>query len=262
MSSRAAEEVAEKQDLNGQPGNGARFEWGLAGAAELGHHCAVLVVVDILSFTTTLDVAVGRGTRVHPFPWDGQAAAYAERIGAAVAVRRNKLSAATPWSLSPASIMRAPAVTDLVLPSPNGAAICAAAGATGVPVVAACLRNARAIGRWLIDSGYGTLAQPIGVIAAGERWPDGTMRPCVEDLLGAATVLDRITHVPGGLSVEAAVAVAGFATVRDVTAAIRGCISGRQLVARGFGDDVDVAVAANVSLTVPLLTNGVFVNAG
>src|SRR5207344_40828 len=60
----------ESVSLTGQPESGARFEWGLAGAAELGRFCSVLVVVDVLSFTTALDVAVGRGVRVHPFPWD------------------------------------------------------------------------------------------------------------------------------------------------------------------------------------------------
>jgi 2-phosphosulfolactate phosphatase len=65
-----------------QPGTGVRFDWGLAGAAELGRVCAVLVVVDVLSFTTSVDVAVGRGMRVHPFPWGAQAEEYARRVGA------------------------------------------------------------------------------------------------------------------------------------------------------------------------------------
>jgi 2-phosphosulfolactate phosphatase len=221
----------------------------------------VLVVVDVLSFSTALDVAIGRGMRVHPFPWGEHATDYADRIGAAVAVGRNSLSPARPWSLSPASLLRAPVVADLVLPSPNGSAICAAAGATGIPVVAACLRNARAVVRWLTQSGYGPASRPIGVIASGERWPDGTLRPCVEDLLGAATILDGLSHVAGGLSVEAAVTLAALAAVPDTAAAIRGCSSGRELAARGFGEDVEVAVAPNVSTTVPLLMHGAFVNA-
>jgi 2-phosphosulfolactate phosphatase len=245
-----------------QPGTGARFDWGLAGTAELGKSCAVLVVVDVLSFTTALDVAVGRGIRVHPFPWNDQAAAYADRIGAAVAVGRNALSPAHPWSLSPASLVRAPVVNDLVLPSPNGSAICAAAGTTDIPVIAACFRNARAVVRWLRQSGYGAVDRPVGVIASGERWPDGTLRPCVEDLLGAATILDGLTYAPGGLSVEAAVTLAALASVPDPTAAIRGSVSGRELVARGFADDVEVAVAADVSSTVPMLVHGAFVNVG
>lgn len=79
-----------------------------------------------------------------------------------------------------------------------GSAICAAAGATGRPVVAGCLRNAPAVARWLLAEGYGGTDAPIGVVAAGERWPDLTLRPAVEDLLGAAAVLDGLSEVAGG----------------------------------------------------------------
>jgi 2-phosphosulfolactate phosphatase len=244
--------------VQGQPGAGARFDWGLAGAAELGRVCAVLVVVDVLSFTTSVEVAVGRGMRVHPFPWGAQAADYAQRLGAVAAVGRDAVSLEHPWSLSPAALRSAPVVADLVLPSPNGSAICAAASATGLPVVAACLRNAPAVGRWLRRQGYGSKRAPVGVIAAGEQWPDGTLRPCVEDQLGAASVLDSLDTVPGGLSVEAAMALATLASVSDVPAAIRGCVSGRELVERGYAEDVEIAVKGGVSDIVPVLDNGVF----
>lgn len=244
-----------------QPGAGVRFDWGLAGASELGRVCAALVVVDVLSFTTAVDVAVGRGTRVHPFPWSAQAGAYAARVGAVAAVGRADVSREHPWSLSPAALRRAPAPPDLVLPSPNGSAISAAASATGLPVVAACLRNAGAVARWLLSRGYGSTEAPIGVIAAGERWPDDTLRPCVEDLLGAASVLDGLAGAPGGLSVEAALALAALTSVPDVPAAVRGCVSGRELAARGFTEDVETAVECDVSTVVPLLRGGVFATA-
>ncbi|NJP34237.1 2-phosphosulfolactate phosphatase [Micromonospora thermarum] len=244
-----------------QPGSGARFEWGLAGAAELGRVCAALVVVDVLSFTTAVEVAVARGMRVHPFPWGEQAAEYAVRVGAVAAVGRRRTTPDHPWSLSPAALSTAPAVADLVLPSPNGSAISAAASATGLPVVAACLRNARAVGRWLRDEGYGSTDAPIGVIAAGERWPDGSLRPSVEDQLGAACVLDALSGVPGGLSVEAAVALAALASTPDVPAAVRGSVSGRELAEGGFAGDVDIAVAVGVSDVVPVLRQGVFTRA-
>lgn len=241
-----------------QPGSGARFDWGLAGAAELGRVCAVLVVVDVLSFTTAVDVAVGRGTRVHPFPWGEQAAEYARRVGAVAAVGRRQTTPEHPWSLSPAALRSAPAVAELVLPSPNGSAICAAASATGLPVVAACLRNAAAVGGWLLDRGYGTLDNPVGVVASGERWPDGSLRPSVEDQLGAASVLDVLSGVPGGLSVEAAMALAAFASTPDVPAAVRGCVSGRELIEGGFAGDVEVAVEVGASRVVPVLRQGIF----
>ncbi|MBX7269917.1 2-phosphosulfolactate phosphatase [Micromonospora sp. Llam7] len=244
--------------VHAQPGSGARFDWGLTGAAELGRVCAVLVVVDVLSFTTTVEVAVGRGMRVHPFPWGEQAADYARRVGAVAATGRRQVTREHPWSLSPAALSRAPIVPDLVLPSPNGSAISAAASATGLPVVAANLRNARAVGRWLIRHGYGSNAAPIGVVAAGERWPDGSLRPSVEDQLGAAGVLDALSGVPGGLSVEAAMALAALASTPDVPAAIRGCVSGRELVEGGFAEDVEIAVRLGTSDVVPLLRQGVF----
>lgn len=242
-----------------QPGSGARLDWGAAGAAELSRSCAVLVVVDVLSFTTAVDVAVARGTRVHPFPWAGaQAEAYAQRVGAAVAVKRESVTRDHPWSLSPASLRRAPTVSDLVMPSPNGAAICAAAASTGIPVVAACLRNARAVAGWLLSQGYGAADAAIGVIAAGERWPDGSLRPCVEDLLGAAAVVDGLSQGDVPLSVEAAVALAALAAVPDVPAAVLGCASGRELVAGGYTEDVAIAVRINGSRMVPVLRGEAF----
>ncbi|MGC4854160.1 2-phosphosulfolactate phosphatase [Micromonospora sp. DT4] len=242
----------------GQPGSGARFDWGLTGAAELGRVCAALVVVDVLSFTTAVEVAVARGMRVHPFPWGEQAAEYALRVGAVAAVGRRRVAADHPWSLSPAALSAAPIVADLVLPSPNGSAISTAASATGLPVVAACLRNASAVGRWLCRQGYGTTGAPIGVIASGERWPDGSLRPSVEDQLGAASVLDALSGVPGGLSVEAAMALAALASTPDVPAAVRGSVSGRELTEGGFEADVDIAVQVGVSDVVPLLRQGVY----
>ncbi|MFI7609101.1 2-phosphosulfolactate phosphatase [Micromonospora sp. NPDC049366] len=241
-----------------QPGSGARFDWGLTGAAEFGRVCAALVVVDVLSFTTAVEVAVARGMRVHPFPWGDQAADYARRVGAVAAVGRRQVSPERPWSLSPAALSVAPVAADLVLPSPNGSAISAAASATGLPVVAACLRNARAVGRWLRRQGYGSTEAPIGVIAAGERWPDGSLRPSVEDQLGAASVLDALSGVAGGLSVEAAMALAALASTPDVPAAVRGCVSGRELVEHGFAGDVDIAVQVDVSDVVPVLYQGRF----
>jgi 2-phosphosulfolactate phosphatase len=241
-----------------QRGSGARFDWGLAGAAELSKACAVLVVVDVLSFTTAVDVAVGRGMRVHPFPWDAEADAYASRIGGVAAVGRRAVTSHRPWSLSPAALAAAPGVPDLVLPSPNGSAICAAASATGLPVVAGCLRNAAAIARWLRQHGYGGTGAPIGVVASGEQWPDQTLRPSVEDLLGAASILAGLSGVDDGLSVEAAVTLAAFVSVPDVPAAVRGCVSGLELITSGYAEDVAIATQVDVSAVVPVLHGGVF----
>ena len=247
-----------RESVFAQPGTGVRFDWGPAGAAELARVCAALVLVDVLSFGTSVEIAVARGIRVHPFPWGSQAHEYGERVGAAVAVGRTEVSARQPYSLSPAALASAPLVADLVLPSPNGSAISAAAAATGLPVLAGCLRNARAVGRWLAAGSYGTPDAPVGVVAAGERWPDGHLRPCIEDLLGAAAVIDALADTQTLLSVEAAVALAAMAGVPDVAAAVRGCASGRELRVRGFAADVELAVERDCSRIVPQLRGGAF----
>ncbi len=60
-----------------QDGYRLRADWGLDGALALAEHADVAVVVDVLSFTTTVTVAVEAGMVVWPYPWDEDAAAFA-----------------------------------------------------------------------------------------------------------------------------------------------------------------------------------------
>jgi len=46
-----------------------RLGWGPPGIAALGPDVTTVVLVDVLRFSTALDVAVGRGARVVPVPW-------------------------------------------------------------------------------------------------------------------------------------------------------------------------------------------------
>jgi hypothetical protein len=54
-----------------QPGYDPRLEWAADGTALLARACPVLVVVDVLRFTTAVEVAVARGARVAPHRWRG-----------------------------------------------------------------------------------------------------------------------------------------------------------------------------------------------
>lgn len=235
-----------------QHGYRVRFEWGPVGSAALADGAGTLVVVvDVLSFTTAVSVAVERGTAVHPAPWrDARAEALARDLDARLAVGRRQVTAQRPWSLSPAALRAAAAPERLVLPSPNGSAI--AASASGV-VVAACLRNATAVARWL---GHQDDTSPVTVIAAGERWPDGSLRPALEDLLGAGAL---IAALPARLrSPEAEAAAALFLATRSVPDAVRRCASGVELVEAGFAEDVEIAVELDRSAAVPVLRDGAF----
>lgn len=253
---------------SGRPGRvDVELEWGVAGARLLAGRCDVLVVVDVLSFTTSLTVAAARGVTVWPFGSDpgsdlggdprstgpgGGAEALAEAVGARLAHGRSASGGPT---LSPASLLDLPAGSRLVLPSPNGSAIAHAAVAEGLPVLGASLRNAAAVARRLAGRPGDGLR--VGLMPAGERFGDGTLRPCYEDLLGAGLVLARLTDlgVLGHLTPLAAVARAAVADPLPLAA----CPSGVELLERGFARDVELAGEVDVDDVVPVLVDGRFV---
>lgn len=244
-------------------GHRVRFDWGPTGARVMVADARpgdVAVVVDVLSFTTTLTVAVERGVEVLPFPWAAEEApAYAESRGAVLAVGRREALTHAPAgavSLSPASWATADRIDRVVLPSPNGSAICFALADAGVVVVGAFLRNAGAVARRLAAAD-----RRVSVVAAGERWPDGSLRPAVEDLWGAGAVLAGLPSA--GASPEARAAVAAYDAVRGRTcAALPACRSGQELVEGGFARDVEIAAEADVSEVVPVLRGEAFVDGG
>lgn len=236
---------------------GLRFEWGLTGSREVSSGRGTLVVVDVLSFTTAVSVATARGVAVYPASWrDERAAELAAKVDAQLAVGRRDVTRDHPWSLSPAALAAAPAPARLVLPSPNGSSIAAASVGT---VVACSLRNVAAVAHWLWERA-GTPENPVSVIAAGERWPDGSLRPALEDLLGAGALLSALAELEDyAFSPEAEAAMATFRGTASVPNAVRRCASGLELAHMGFADDVEIAVELNVSTSVPVLTEGAFV---
>jgi 2-phosphosulfolactate phosphatase len=241
-----------------QDGYDLRVEWGLDGVRALGPHCAVLVVVDVLVFTTTVDVALGRDARVLPLPWhDERAAEAAKAAGAVLTPTGLGESIGHPgWSLRPSSLTELPPDTLLGISSPNGATLCSAAAETGATVLAGCLRNASAVGAAAAELAGG---RPVGVIAAGERWrPQQTLRPSVEDYLGAGAIAAAVTGRTS-LSSEAALAAISYRAVADrIAEVLADSVSGRELVAAGVPDDVKLAGDVDVSTVVPVLENGVF----
>ncbi len=237
-----------------------RFEWGPTGAAATAAGADIAVIVDVLSFTTTLTIAVEQGITVLPYRWkDSGAEAYAADHDAVLAVGRFEGGGATGRvSLSPSAMSAVDGVDRLVLPSPNGSSISFDLAASGQTVVGACLRNRTAVARWLAPRL--AAGDRVAVLAAGERWPDGALRPGVEDLWGAGAVLSALTLTAA--SPEARHAALAFEAVRDrLDAELLACASGRELVAAGFRDDVSMAAAMDVSTVVPVLRDGAFVAA-
>jgi 2-phosphosulfolactate phosphatase len=135
-----------------------------------------------------------------------------------------------------------------VLPSPNGATL--AFAAPDRTLFAGCLRNAKAVAAAAVDAGA-----RVAVIAAGERWPDGSLRPALEDWLGAGAIL---AHLPSP-SADAMAAIDAFEGARDqLLERLLGCPSGQELVERGYPDDVRLAAELNTSTHAPRLDQGAF----
>lgn len=244
------------------PQTTVQMEWGLPAAERLVSVWDVAVVVDVLSFTTTVSVALDRGVEVLPYRWaDDTAAAFAAEHDAVLAVGRSAARAGQ-VSLSPQSMRVAgPELTRVVLPSPNGATIAYRLRADVDCVLGACLRNADAVASWLMAQ-HGRDGVRVLVVAAGERWPDGQLRPAVEDLWGAGAVVAGLRRRGwASLSVEATVAADAYESIRgDLQRALHECVSGRELAVMGFAGDVDVAAEADASVVVPRLVGAVFEN--
>jgi 2-phosphosulfolactate phosphatase len=223
-------------------------EWGLHGIRQLAPHCDALVIVDVLSFCTSVDIAVGRGAWVYPYRFrDESAVAFARGRQALLAGSRR--GEPDSYTLSPSSLLGIPTGTRLVLPSLNGASL--SMETNGVTTFAGCLRNARAVAQALQERG-----RRIGVIPAGERWPDGSLRPAIEDLLGAGAIIHSLA---GARSPEAAAAEACFLRFREELAAcLFRCGSGKELVERGFSMDVELAAELDTSSQAPVLLNGAY----
>lgn len=227
-----------------------RFEWGERGMAVLAPVSQVVILIDVLSFSTGVSIAVERGAWVYPYRGDLERAGEFAASAQAELAGSRRLKGNT--SLSPESLLRVQPGVRLVLPSLNGSSLALAAGKT--PVLAGCLRNARAVARAAQQ-----LGRRIAVIAAGERWKDdGSPRPCIEDLIGAGAV---IHYLRGCRSPEAAVAVAAFREARQALGErLARCSSGAELSERGFREDVRLAAQLNVSQAAPILIEGAFGN--
>ncbi len=224
-----------------------RCEWGEQGVAQLAPISDVVVIVDVLSFSTCVEIAVSRGASVFPYRWhDESACAFAQSLQAELATKRGG-----GYSLSPASLCAIPSGTRLVLPSPNGSTLSLATGK--VPTLLGCLRNRAAVAQAALS--YGSR---IAIITCGERWADGSLRPAFEDLVGVGSIISCLT---GTRSPEAAAALAAWQLAQlDLLPLLKQCASGKELSERGFAHDVELAAQLDSSTSVPVLQQGAFVS--
>jgi 2-phosphosulfolactate phosphatase len=221
------------------------LEWGLQGARRFADTADVVVVVDVLSFSTSVTVACERGATVWPHAGGEEAHVLARSIEAVLAGTRSHRGGP---SLSPTSLLDLPEGSRLVLPSPNGSSITQALMKARCRVVVGCLRNATAVARYVSGE------RRIVLVPAGERWGDGSLRFAYEDLVGAGAVAARLKQLVPGLvlSPEAQAAALAFADLQPLVLSP----SGAELVEREFAADVELASQVDSSSVVPVLTDG------
>jgi 2-phosphosulfolactate phosphatase len=207
----------------------------------------------VLSFSTSVAVAVERGAKVYPHPGGLGARELADSIGGLLAGRRTLTDGP---SLSPTSLLDLAPDTRLVLPSPNGGTIAYSLAGQGCQVFTGALRNASAVGRFLSEARD---IDTVVLVPAGERWPDDSMRVAYEDQVGAGAILARMVSIEPtlGLSAEAEAALAAYERLRPLD----DTPSGQELAERDFGDDIILASAIDVSAVVPVLRDSCFVSA-
>lgn len=129
-------------------------------------------------------------------------------------------------------------------------------------VVAGSLHNARAVADWLARE-HDEDEQTVAVIAAGAAWPDGSLRPAVEDLWGAGAILAALEdHDWRGLSPEAAWAADSYRLIlgREESHLVA-CAGGQLCIAAGQHEELRRAGDVDGSRTVPLLGSQGFVPA-
>ena len=227
-----------------------RCEWGREGIEKLSGISEVAIVVDVMSFSTCVDIAVNCGAVVFPYPWkDSSAKKYAKFKNAKLADFNRQV--ATKFSLSPASLVNLAANTRLVLPSPNGLTLSLLSKSKHS--LRGCLRNCLAVAEYTRKIG-----KTVAVISAGEKWHNGTLRPGVEDLIGAGAIINSLV---GTKSPEAEVAQLAFQAVGDrLFPLLLSCSSGKELDERGFRIDIELAAQLNSSQAVPQLQDDAYVN--
>jgi len=209
-----------------------RFEWGVDGLDRLAAS-DIVVIVDVLRFSSTVTVAVEAGRTV---PLDESAHAVSLN-GAAVAARAEASGA-----------------TVLVGCLRNASAVAEA-------VVAEQVRRAERTSIAVIAAGELPGDADADHASHAATQSRTAMRFAVEDLLGAGAIIDALSTL--GLdhtSPEAAVAGEAFRGLRRATRhLLTASGSGQELLDRDLRDDVLAAANVDDLTVVPMLRDGAFV---
>ncbi len=242
------------KDIFNQAPFQCRMDWGLRGAYEAADRGNIVIIVDVLSFSSTVVTALHFGTTIYPFPMEGDVNEFGKSVGAEVLFGRKEAKELGKPSLSPVSFNKTYKGKKFVLSSLNGAA-CAKISKKVPALLIGCLLNALAVAKAAKQLQKKTEAS-ITIIACGEQWDNkrengDKLRPCIEDYLGAGAILSELD---GTKSPEAKVCIAAFQNSQtEINKLIWDSSSGRELREKGFAEDVSYSSQFNTFHEVPIL---------
>jgi len=237
-----------------------KMEWGRRGAREAADRGDIVIIVDVLSFSSTVVSALNKGAIIYPYPPNLDGKQYAERIGAEFILGRAEAAKLDKPTLSPVSFSQEHNCKKYVLTSQNGS-FCTWIASKVPALLVGSLLNARSVADAANHIQKQTKAN-ITVIPCGEQWEaiklqEDTLRPAMEDYLGAGAIL---SFLAGKKSPEAELCAAAFIhSKQNIDEFIWDCGSGRELRKKGFELDVKHCSILNVYQTVPVLDRDHFI---
>lgn len=246
----------EKENVFNQAPFQCRMDWGVRGAKEASDRGDIIVVVDVISFSSAMVNAVHNGVVVYPFPRTGDIKEFGELTGAEPCIlERSRARELGLPSLSATSFNESHRGKKFVISSINGATCVKVATNKDNYIFVGCFLNAEAVAR-VVNKIKKETSKNITVIACGERWKSINdepleLRPSIEDYLGAGAILELLD---GTKSPEAKVCISAFRDSKDdLVELIKDSSSGRELLARGFPEDVSFCSRLNSFTEVPFL---------
>lgn len=175
-----------------------KLEWGQRGARAGAERGDIVIIADVLSFSSTVVTAINYGAEIYPFPppLNERAKAFAETVGASIVWGRVESIKYGGHSLSPLSFTYADQGKKFVICSLNGAA-CTWIASQVPALLIGCTLNASAAAHQA-NLLRAELGANITVVSCGEQWPDALdnenkLRPSIEDYLGAGIILSKLT---------------------------------------------------------------------
>ena len=233
-----------------------KMDWGERGTREASERGDIIIIIDILSFSSAVVNAVHHESIIYPFPKVGDIEEFGKLVDAQVCLGRAEALEIGMPSLSAPSFGENHKGKRFVLSSRNGAT-CVKASRQDSNILIGSFLNASAVAI-VANKLQKETGLNITVIACGEMWKGKgeekrEFRPSIEDYLGAGAIL---TLLEGTKSPEARVCISAFESCREnFKELILDSASGRELKAKGFPNDVIFALEFDKFKEVPITTN-------